>query len=118
MNAFMLAAVASALLAGPPAQSTDGRTLAFATDLGDYPASQGIYVMRADGSHLRRVTFLSQNGAYDVAPSFTADGTKIGFTRIRTDGVEVLSTTCVTTLRGRHVRCVRPWSEVRTNPRS
>ena len=115
MNAIAVAAVVAALGGGTPAHpaaSPDGRQLAFAADMGDYPAQQGIYAMRANGSHLRRVTFLSQQGAYDLAPRFTADGKKMTFTRIRSAGTKVLSTTCVTTLRGRQVRCARPWREV------
>jgi Tol biopolymer transport system component len=92
-----------------PAYSKDGKLIAFASDMGDYPAKQGIYVMRADGSHLRRVTFLSQAGAYDLQPSFSADGRRIVFTRTRTANGTVLSAVCVTTLSGRKVRRLTPW---------
>lgn len=93
-----------------PAWSPNGKSIAFSSDFGDYPRAQGIYVVRAGGTHLRRVTFLSQRGAHDVAPQFSPGGDSIVFTRTRTVKGGVVSATLVTTLRGRHVRRLTPWA--------
>jgi Tol biopolymer transport system component len=68
-----------------PGWSPDGSLIAFASTMGNYPDGQGIYVMRPDGSHVRRVTTIPA-GAYDTAPRFSADGGRMVFTRFRGDG--------------------------------
>jgi Tol biopolymer transport system component len=96
-----------------PTYSPDGRTIAFATDLGDYPAKQGIYVVRAsDGTHLRRVTRLSQTGAYDLAPQFAPGGKQIVFTRTRTENGHAVSALIVTNLKGTDVRRITTWKSL------
>jgi TolB protein len=68
---------------GDPDWSRDGQWLAFESDLGDHPASQGIYVSRPDGSDLRRVTTLPADSALDLAPQISPNGRRIVFTRVR-----------------------------------
>ncbi len=98
-----------------PALSPDGQTIAVATDLGDYPAKQGIYVMRAhDGAHMRRVTRLSQRGAYDLAPQFAPDGHRIVFWRTRLEQGAPVWALCVATLDGK-VRRITPWASASAN---
>ena len=70
---------------GDPDWSPDGKWLTFESDLGDYPAKQGIYVSRPDGSHLRRVTTLPEGYGFDAAPQFSPDGKRIVFTRYHFD---------------------------------
>ena len=70
---------------GDPDWSPDGKWLAFESDLGDYPAKQGIYISRPDGSHLHRVTTLPEGYEFDIAPQFSPDGKRIVFTRYHFD---------------------------------
>ena len=73
-------------VSGDPGWSPDGSLLTFQADRGDYPAGQGIYVSRPDGSHLRRPTSLSGDETFDGAPRFAPDGRTLVFTRFRDDG--------------------------------
>lgn len=67
-----------------PTWSPDGRWIAFASDRdGHY----GVYVMRADGTHTRR---LSVSSAGDQAPSWSPDGRLIAFSRA-TKGLYVIA---------------------------
>ena len=67
-----------------PVWSPDGRRLAFVrwfkfgTDRGDPVTLQAIFVIRADGSGLQR---LSPRGANDGNPAWSPDGTSIAFQR-------------------------------------
>jgi TolB protein len=68
---------------GDAAWSPDGKWIAFDADRGDAPTKQGIYMIRGDGSRLRRVTVLPRGDASDSAPRFAPDGKHIVFTRYR-----------------------------------
>jgi TolB protein len=80
-----------ALTSGPgrqrdqyPVWSPDGQRLAFVrqikvgTDRGEDVTRPAIFVIRADGSGLRR---LSPRGAYDESPAWSPDGRSIAFAR-------------------------------------
>jgi Tol biopolymer transport system component len=69
-----------------PSWSPDGRRIAFARCPGEgLPGCYEIYVMRADGTHLRRLT---HNAVYDDHPSWSPDGKHIVFTRGPREGPE------------------------------
>lgn len=69
---------------GTPAWSPDGKWLAFAADRADYPASQGIYLVRSDGSAPpARVTTLPATSIGQELPRFSPDGTRIVFSEYR-----------------------------------
>lgn len=59
-----------------PAWSSDGRSLAFSSDRGGDGLQ--IYVMNADGSHVRRVTRLAQSC---TEPNWAPDGSRLAFQR-------------------------------------
>lgn len=81
------------------AWSPDGSLLAFDSDRGDYPAKQGIYVMRSDGSDVRRITTLPKGMQNDLAPRFSPNGKTLVFTRYRGEGTtrRRRSSACVST---------------------
>jgi TolB protein len=65
-----------------PAWSPDGTHIAFAAQIGTLEEDQRlteIYVMRADGTDVRRLT---TNEVLDGSPSWSPDGERIAFTRI------------------------------------
>ena len=71
-----------------PAWSPDGKRIAFARTIGPVPANGGpppivgIFVMNADGTHVRQVTQRKPNsGTEDHAPSWSPDGKRIAFMR-------------------------------------
>lgn len=66
---------------GDPGWSPDGSLIAFQSDRGAYPQEQGIYVMRSDGSHVRRITTLPAGRDSDRAARFSPDGRRLVFTR-------------------------------------
>jgi TolB protein len=70
-----------------PVWSPDGRRIAFERALGPLPSAGpppvvGIFVMDADGSHVRRLTQLQPgSGTEDHSPSWSPDGRRIAFMR-------------------------------------
>jgi Tol biopolymer transport system component len=68
------------------AWSPDGSLIAIEADRGDPDTSQGIYVMNADGTGLRRVTVRPRGYQEDSAPRFSPDGSRLVFTRYRGSG--------------------------------
>jgi TolB protein len=64
-----------------PGWSPDGSKIAFASDQRKGAERTEIYVMDADGSHVRRVSTLPEKAEFDSAPRFSPDGTKLVFTR-------------------------------------
>lgn len=71
---------------GSPAWSPDGSHIAFAAQIGTLEEDQRlteIYVTRADGADVRRLT---TNEALDGSPSWSPDGERIAFTRITEPG--------------------------------
>jgi Tol biopolymer transport system component len=68
-----------------PAISPDGTEIAFARAFGHIRNDQidhlGIYRMRLDGSHVRRVTLPATRSAEDVEPQWSPDGRQIVFVR-------------------------------------
>ena len=63
---------------GDPAYSPDGRLIAFDSDRSN--AGLSVYVVRPDGSGVRRITH-PPAGSNDSEPRFSPDGTSISFTR-------------------------------------
>lgn len=69
-----------------PAWSPDGSLIAFSSDGGDYPAAQGIYLVRPDGTGLRRILTLPLDVPKAVwldAPRISPDGRHVAYTFIR-----------------------------------
>ncbi len=63
-----------------PVYSPDGKTIAFACDLGQGPASEGICLMNAsDGTNVRRIT-VAPVGFLHFFPHFSPAGNRIAFT--------------------------------------
>jgi TolB protein len=77
-----------------PAWSPDGRRIAFMSQVADEGLQYDIFVMNADGSHLRRLT---TSHATDGFPSWSPDGTQIAFSSTRDDCAFNSSPQCLTT---------------------
>jgi Tol biopolymer transport system component len=87
--------------------SPSGSRIAFDSDRRNGAGRSEIFVMDADGSHVRRVSTLPEGALYDVAPRFSPDGKRLVFTRYRTDpGTSVLFTV---RLDGSSLRRLTPW---------
>ncbi len=69
-------------ISGAPSWSPTGEWIAFTSDGGDYPAAQGIYVVRPDGTDLHLVIALpdAPRAVWLDAPRFSPDGTKLAYT--------------------------------------
>jgi TolB protein len=104
---------ASCLADEEPAWSPDGKRIAFVRSLGSPPPARpravGIFVMNADGTHVRQLT--QRNGTFhteDRAPSWSPNGRQIAFmsanTTFRPPGA---STIYVINADGTHARSVR-----------
>jgi TolB protein len=69
---------------GEPGWSPGGERIVFESDRGDFPAAEGIYRMRADGSHVRLLVRASEVGSFLVTgPRYSPDGDTIAFTGVR-----------------------------------
>jgi Tol biopolymer transport system component len=66
-----------------PAWSPDGTEIAFVSD---QDGNQEIYVMDADGTNTRRLTF---NAVSDFSPAWSPDGSKIAFSSFRNGDAEI-----------------------------
>lgn len=66
-----------------PTWSPDGTLIAFTRFLASAPQEQGVFVIRPDGTGLRRVTRIPAGASFHDAPRFSPDGTKLVFTEIR-----------------------------------
>ena len=89
-----------------PKWSPDGRWIAFnaSTQFPDEPGFHtDLWIMRADGSHKRRLT----RDSFDTEPVFSPDGRRIAFARI-TDAVEFQVAIYVVRTDGTHLREVVP----------
>ena len=71
-----------------PAFSFDGRHIVFTQDLLDSHGVNfnGVFVMRADGTHQRRLTSRTDAQPPDTHPRFSLDGSRIVFSREVEDG--------------------------------
>jgi Tol biopolymer transport system component len=68
------------VFANDPSWSPDGKGIIFS--LGSREIQNGFYIINADGSDLR---FLSWNSNYDMYPNWSPDGSKILFSSCRND---------------------------------
>jgi TolB protein len=94
---------------GQPDWSPDGRWIAFGRD--PAPGDNGIWMMRRDGSDLRRLTRNPYAGAEcgcDGDPAFSPDGTRISFVRTRSES-RGRGALFVMDRNGANLRRLTPW---------
>ena len=73
-----------------PAWSPDGSKIAFTSNRDGGNSNYEIYVMNADGSNQRRLTFSDPAApAWDHEPTWSPDGTKIAFSSARDGNYEI-----------------------------
>jgi Tol biopolymer transport system component len=89
-----------------PAFSSDGRHIVFTQDLLDSNGVNvnGVFVMRADGTHQRRLTSRTDAQPPDTHPRFSPDGSRIVFSREVEDGGRLMTMNAD----GAHVRALLP----------
>jgi Tol biopolymer transport system component len=82
---------------GNPVFTPDDRSLVFTRVQG--PADSGIWIMRTDGSGLRRLTrnpfvrnWIACCGLGDIAPGISPDGKLVSFVRVKKPGLQALFT--------------------------
>jgi Tol biopolymer transport system component len=69
---------------GNPAFTPDGKWIVFVRNRGQ--VDRGLWIMRTDGSGLRRLTsnpFVGNGDGWDVAPNVSPDGKRVSFVRIK-----------------------------------
>jgi Tol biopolymer transport system component len=98
-----------------PAVAPNGRQIAFVRGLGrileDQFEHQGIYKMRTDGSHLRRVTLPAARTAEDENPNWSSDGRQIVFVRQNLTAEPVgRQALFVVRADGSRLRRITPWN--------
>jgi TolB protein len=91
----------------------------YSADRADYPRSQGIYLIRSNGSGApRRITSLPASSFWQELPRFSPDGRLIVFNEVRTvsvpqdgGGTVDIEQSALFTVRpnGKHLRRVSPW---------
>ena len=94
---------------GNPAFTPDGKRIVFVRNQG--PADSGVWIMRIDGSGLRRLTrnpYVRNWDGGDVAPAVSPDGKRISFVRIKR--TEKLQALFVVRLDGTHLKQLTPYA--------
>jgi Tol biopolymer transport system component len=105
---------------GHPSWSPDGRWVIFDADRADYPRSQGLYLVRSDGSGgIRRLTTLPATSSWQELGRFSPDGSRIAYgeyrggnvLRNRFDGRVVAEQAALFTVRadGTNIQRITPW---------
>jgi Tol biopolymer transport system component len=101
------------------AWSPTGDLIGFQSDMGSWPDLQGVYVIRPDGTGLRRVTSLpvgTRRSYYHAGPRFSPDGRSLEYMAIRLgrdtpEGyVGELSALYIVGVDGSNPHRITPWS--------
>ena len=94
---------------GSPAWSPSGRLIALDADRGNRKSLSAIYVMRANGRKLRRVTS-PRHPLSDYSPRFSPDGTHLVFQRARGTAETAPAALYTVRLDGRDLHRLTPYS--------
>lgn len=89
-----------------PAWSPDGRWIAF-TRFNDAIGLVAVFVMSADGTHVRQITERGASPFEDQGAMWSPDGTRLAFSRTTPTGGLAIFTI---RLDGTHLRRITPWS--------